>query len=79
MVPAPPEPLNKKNVERLDELSSPFHIILSLLKKTGMKHNEAKLWAANYEYPQVADDIMKQIGHMLRSNRPKKDNSNREK
>lgn len=67
----PPAPLDKTNVERLEDLPNPYRIILSCLKKAGMKHNEAKLWAANYEYPQVADDIVKRIGHMLRPNKEK--------
>lgn len=57
--------LDKKNVEKLESLPSPRYMIISMLKKTGMKHNEAKLWASNFEYPHVADDIVGMIGHML--------------
>lgn len=68
--PPPPKALDKASVERLEDLPNPFRIILSCLKRTGMRHSEAKLWASNYTYPQVADDIIGRIGHMLRPNRP---------
>lgn len=63
------KPLDKRNVERLERFQAPYYKILTLLKATGMKHGEAKLWAANYEYPQVADDIWDMIEPELRKNR----------
>lgn len=59
------KPLDKRNVERLEALPSPYHMIVSFLKKTGMEHSEAKLWATNYQYPQVADDIVAKIRPLL--------------
>ncbi len=69
------ERLNKTNVEKLERLPNTFYVIFGMLKKTGMDPKEAKLYASNYQYPQVADDIIGMIGHMLhRRSNPKRSN-----
>lgn len=73
------KPLSKRNVERLERFKSPYYKILTLLKESGMKHSEAKVWAANYQYPQVADDIMARIEPLLRKGRQNANAKRREK